>query len=131
MNNYCRNCGNKIIENEKNCNICGAEVLEERINVEQESMELIKFKNKEKKSLLTIALLFAALVISNFIPFIQNFSILIGISFIVYLVYSKVNLKNSKVINIIFIIFIIYTNIMLLSIIVFLITCTGGINRWF
>jgi len=44
MNNFCRNCGQKLSQEINFCEKCGAKIIEKRINVE----EVISAKKKEK-----------------------------------------------------------------------------------
>ena len=47
MNNYCWFCGTKLGKNVKRCNNCDAEVIEERVNIEERTLLYNELKKKE------------------------------------------------------------------------------------
>lgn len=108
MNNYCRNCGKKLENDIKVCPVCNAEVFENRINVSLKKEELIKNKQKERKYLIAIGILFTVGLIEWFLTYffesIFFYSIypLVFLSAIIVLITAKVALPQSKIIKVLF-----------------------------
>lgn len=135
MNNYCRNCGEKLESDAKVCHKCRAEVFEKRINVEQWENELEEYKKKENKYFIIIISLYA-LACSlyffnifeeyNFISFIRP---LLFLGATIFLIYARSTMNKSKKIRILFNIFIIFIILFLLFTIYIFSTCTGILKR--
>ncbi len=74
MNNYCRNCGEKLaIDNIKVCPNCGVEIFEERIDVEKAKASLKEGNNYVNFIFLLMAILLICLftgVLEEIIPFL-------------------------------------------------------------
>ena len=119
LNKYCRNCGCKLEENAKFCPNCGEEVITTRVVIEKQLKEKEEMTQKEKKSLITVLSLLGIGVLFNFILsffllnvnfeineiienillFVAEICYLVGI---IYLIYVRVTLKDSKRIKILF-----------------------------
>ncbi|MDD6879522.1 MAG: hypothetical protein PUD59_04780 [bacterium] len=102
MNNYCRNCGEKL-ENDINvCPKCNAEVFKNRINVEEKKKELYEYKNKENKYVILIIALFSLSCISFVFNFLSYINPLLFLCAIITLIYAKITMNKSIKIKIIF-----------------------------
>lgn len=132
MNNYCRNCGEKLEENVEECSKCGAKVFTNRVNIAEEEIEIQNKASLEKKYIIALVCLYIAPYIFG-LPFFARYtqslanvlSPILVVAFLVLLVYARIKLKWSKVIRIIFAIAI---GLFLLRLIVFLllfVTCMG------
>lgn len=136
MNNYCRNCGEKLENNIKVCPKCNAEVFENRVNVEQRKNELEKYKKKENMYIIVIIILYASAYLSpyyfrilgvyNFISYIIP---LLYLAATITLIYARITMNKSQKIRIMFNIFMILIVLYLFFIIFMFITCTGVLNK--
>ncbi len=135
MNNYCRNCGEKLNSNDKQCPKCHAKVFEKRIDVKQKKLEIKEFKRKETIyviiifSLYAIAYLVAHLNISKNNNFVSNTSSLFLLGSVITLVYARITLNKSIIIRVLFGILIGIIIISIIWIIFLFATCGSIFNR--
>ncbi len=135
MNNYCRNCGEKLEKNAKICSKCNAEVFETRINVEQKKKEIEEYKEKENKYIIIVIALYALSYLLPYLNihgeynFISNISPLLSLGAIITLIYARITMNKSKKIRIMFNIFMTLIILYLLFIVFIFITCAGALNR--
>lgn len=108
MNNYCRNCGEKLENGIKICPKCNTEVLENRVNVEVKEKEVVEYKNKENICiLLTLALYslcFFVYKLSDKTDF-ENLTFICSLLFwaaTVTLIYIRITMNDSKKIKLMF-----------------------------
>lgn len=146
MNNYCRNCGNKLDDETKICNICGAEVFEKRVVPDYKKEELQLIKKKEKKYIITIILLFvASYLVPEIVSYIPSFSKLeynglysivslisplLSLSALILLISARITMRGSKAIRTLFNIFIILVGAYFMFIILVLATCMSIYSGW-
>ena len=121
MNNYCRNCGEKISGN--TCQKCGTEVIEKRVNIEEKTKEIKAFKDLETKYILIIIVIGAVAYFISTIPHLNILSPLIWLADIIFAIYVRIKMAASKLIRILFLIASILVAIHLIYIIVVLIAC--------
>lgn len=135
MNNYCRNCGEKLENGIKSCPKCSAEVFDERINVDEKKKELEVYKKKEKKYIIIVITLFAialAVPYLNFLgiySFISYLSSLALLGAIITLIFARITMNNSKKIKIMFNIFLALTILYFLYILFIFAACYVTLNR--
>ena len=135
MNNYCRNCGEKLENITKICPKCNAEVFETRVNVEQKKNEIEEYKKKENKYIIIVITLYALSYLSPYLNvlgeynFISYISPLLSLGATITLIYARITMNKSKKIRIMFNIFMVLIILYLLFIIFIFITCTGALNR--
>ena len=125
MNNYCRNCGEKLI-NSNICEKCGTKVLTKRVG------ELDKALAK-KYIMIFLAMLilyFMNYVIINTLPAAYVLNTLVSpiINFlplvlIIFVIFAKAKLKYSKFFNIVFWIMLLLIILFILFILFMLISC--------
>lgn len=135
MNNYCRNCGEKLGNDIKVCPKCNAEVFENRINVEQTQKEIEEYKKKENNYIITVIVLYALSFLSPYLNFLGEYNFisyispLLSLGAIIILIYARITMDKSKKIKTMFNIFMALTVLYLLFIIFIFITCAGAFNR--
>ena len=135
MNNYCRNCGEKLDNNTKICPKCNAEVFETRVNVEQKKNEIKEYKKKENKYIIIVITLYALSFLTPYLKslgeynFISFISPLLPLGAVITLIYARITMNKSKKIRIMFNIFMVLIILYLLFIVFIFITCTGALNR--
>ena len=104
MNNYCRNCGQKLKENQTECS-CGAVVIDKRVDIDARKQEIIQFKKKEKTYLtVIISLLIAEALVSyisnNFnVRFLDSIPGLIALALFIAIITARVKCGESSVIR--------------------------------
>ena len=129
MNNYCRNCGTKL-ENENICPKCSVEVIDKRVDVDNKKAEIEKLKTDERNAIIVLVCLYAAQYISTFLSkYIEALSTLtptLSLASLVYLIYARVRYSKSKVIRVIFIIFITLTVLNYLLALILIISCLNA-----
>lgn len=136
MNNYCRNCGEKLENDTKACPKCNAEVFENRVNVEQRKNELEEYKKKENKYIIIIIALYALSYLSPHLifwgeyNFISYISPLLSLGATITLIYARITMNKSKKIRIMFNIFMALIILYLLFIIFIVIPCIGALNKY-
>lgn len=132
MNNYCRNCGQKLEEGVTVCQKCNAEVFIERINVEEKKEEITKFKIKEKNYVIIILLMYFSSIFLSFgleNKIIFFVSPLLALASYIMLIYARITMYNSRMIKIMFNIFLILFIIKLIYIIMMMVACVN-IIKW-
>ena len=135
MNNYCRNCGEKLENDITVCPKCNCEVLDGRINVEEKREELKYFRKKEFDYILSIIFLYLmAFLISNteaygYDPFLSFIVPLMTLGATVLLVYAKFSMKKSFIINLLYKVFILLILAYFIYIIYLMMACTGVFHR--
>ena len=108
MNNYCRNCGEKLESDTKICPKCNTEVFENRINIEQRKNELEEYKKKENRYIITIFLLYALSYLSAYLGFRKEYSFisyinpLLSLGAIITLIYARITMNKSQKIRTLF-----------------------------
>lgn len=130
VNNYCRNCGKKINENEKVCSNCNAEVFNDRIDVEKKKNELEKYRYKEKVYVIVIICMYILpyflirfkLVNDSVSSFISP---LLYLGATVLLIYAKIMMHDSIKIKVLFYTIISLVVLYVLSTILMFVTCLG------
>lgn len=70
MNNYCRNCGNKLESNAKVCSKCGFEVL--KIDSTDDVKNIVNPPEYKKKENIYVIIVIALFLLSVFAPSIDN-----------------------------------------------------------
>lgn len=70
MNNYCRNCGNKLESNAKVCSKCGFEVL--KIDSTDDVKNIVNTPEYKKKENIYVIIVIALFLLSVFAPSIDN-----------------------------------------------------------
>lgn len=130
MNNYCRNCGQKLVNSVTNCPNCNAEIFEKRINVGEKKEEITKFKEKEKNYVIIILLLqfIPYLLVGSENAIVTVISPLLSVSSYILLIYARITMNNSKVIKTMFNILLILFIIRLLYVIIIFVTCTSVVK---
>lgn len=130
MNNYCRNCGQKLENNVTNCPNCNAEIFEKRINVDEKKEEITKFKEKEKNYVIIILLLqfIPYLLVGSENAIVTFISPLLSVASYILLIYARITMSNSKVIKTMFNILLILFIIRLLYVIIIFVACTNIIK---
>lgn len=134
MNNYCRNCGEKIPDNTNVCPKCYAEVFDTRVDVEKTMVEEEQNKKKEKIFVVVIISLFASSFLISFFnkSYVQNalstIESLLSLAGIVTLIYARITLNNSKIIKILFIIMIVIIVGYFLMLLLIVLACVGLIT---
>ena len=121
MNNYCRNCGEKISGNI--CQKCGVEVIDKRVNIEEKTKEIKKFKDLETKYILIIIIIGAVAYFISTIPYLNILSPLIILCDIIFAIYVRIKMAASKLIRILFLIACILGVLYLLGMIILVIAC--------
>lgn len=135
MNNYCRNCGEKLENNAKICPKCNAEVFETRVNVEQKKNEIEEYKKKENKYIIIVIALCALSFLTPYLKslgeynFISFISPLLPLGAVITLIYARITMDKSNKIRIMFNIFMALIILYLLFIVFIFITCTNAIDR--
>ena len=114
MNNYCRNCGERLTNTEK-CEKCGTKVLNIRIS------EVNKELERKYLMIFAIILLISGLFSCLGLGIISIFSPLI---ILIFVIYAKEKLKVSKLFNVIFWIILLPIILFLLCIILLVASCT-------
>ena len=135
MNNYCRNCGEKIDIDTKVCPKCSTEVIKQKIDVQQKEAVMKEFNKKENLYLLIIISLYLIGQLLSYIKlsennsFIDNIRPLFLLSSILTLIYARITLRKSIKIKILFwiVIGVFLAYIIYLLIIIF--SCVGILNR--
>ncbi len=131
MNNYCRNCGEKLELGTGFCHKCGTEVLEARINLVEKEHERDLFKKEESKYLVIIISLFALSYLSSSIKVINTNEIisyikpLVSLGAIITLIYARITLEKSVIIRILFILLILWVLYSFLFSMVIAIACSS------
>lgn len=130
MNNYCRNCGKPIEKNTKFCTNCGAEVFEERIDVEKEKKELEEFRNKENIYMIVVICMYVLPYLLEHFNFVSDsfssfINPLVYLCATVILIYAKITMRNSEKIKILFYIIISLVILYIISMIFLIATCLG------
>ena len=129
MNNYCRNCGEKLENNTKICPKCNAEVFETRVNVEQKKNEIEEYKKKENIYIIIVITLFALSYLSSYLNvlgeynFISYIRPLLYLGAVITLIYARITMDKSNKIRIMFNIFMALIILYLLYIVFIFITC--------
>ena len=128
MNNYCRNCGEKLEKNQKVCHKCNAEVFEQRIDVEKKEKELVEFKKKEIIYITIIISIFVFVIFLHHFNFLEKnnaISPLLILGDIILLVYARITMNRSVKIKVIFYIFTGLIILYLISMLLLFISCLG------
>ncbi|MBR3211016.1 MAG: hypothetical protein IKF71_03650 [Bacilli bacterium] len=125
MNNYCRNCGEKLT-NSSVCEKCGTKILTDRVGELDRllakkyikiffTMFILCFMNYVVKSMLPDADVLYALIspIISFLP----------LALIIFVIFAKKKLKYSKFFNIVFWIMLLLIILLILFILFMLISC--------
>lgn len=100
MNNYCRNCGNKLEKDDLKCSKCDVEVINDRVSPTYAKKMANTYQKEEKKYFsIMVALFIISLLAGVFftmaVPFLYFFEIVLG-------VYMINRFKSSQRIKIIF-----------------------------
>ena len=135
MNNYCRNCGEKLEENVKICPKCNTEVFETRVNTEQMRIEGEEYKKKENTYIIIVIVLYALSFLSRFSIYLIDYSIysfirpLLFLGATITLIYARITMNKSTKIRTMFNIFISLLIIYLVFIAIVFISCASAFNR--
>lgn len=135
MNNYCRNCGEKLDINTKACPKCSAEVIEQKIDVQQKEAAVKEFTKKENLYLLIIISLYLIGQLLSYIKlsennsFIDNIRPLFLLSSILTLIYARITLRKSIKIKILFWVVIGLFFAYIIYLLIIIISCGGIFNR--
>lgn len=110
MNNYCRNCGNKLESNEKVCSKCGFEVL--KIDSTDDVKNIVNTPEYKKKENIYVIIVIALFLLSVFAPSIDNllgknsfFSVVspwLTISPLAAVIFAKFEMPDSKKIKLLY-----------------------------
>lgn len=127
MNNYCRNCGNKLTNLNK-CDKCGTKVLNKRIT------ELDKVLETKYRNIFLIA--FIGMIAGYYIlyftqskavdyisPILSPIISILPFALMIFVIYAKVKLKRSGFFNAIFWIMLIQIILLVLFIIFLILMC--------
>lgn len=135
MNNYCRNCGEKLEAEVKLCPKCNTEVIENRIDIDEKQKELKAYKEKEIGLITIIILLYSFAFFSSYFSYSNGYEFILYIKPLIYLgatmtlIYARSTMHDSIKIKIIFNIFIFLTVIFFLVTLFLFMTCQEIINR--
>lgn len=135
MNNYCRNCGEKLDINTKTCPKCSADVIEQKIDVQQKEAAVKEFTKKENLYLLIIISLYLIGQLLSYIKlsennsFIDNIRPLFLLSSILTLIYARITLRKSIKIKILFWVVIGLFFAYIIYLLIIIISCGGIFNR--
>ena len=147
MNNFCRNCGEKLEDNIKVCPKCGAEVFEEKIDVEQKQVELENFKKKENFYIFLIIGLFAfgyglpiifdsiykatdSVELYKVYNAIKSICSLLSLAGIITAIYARVTMHDSTKIKVLFRIIIVLVILFLIYAIWVVILCSSAMGSF-
>lgn len=110
MNNYCRNCGNKLESNAKVCSKCGFEVL--KIDSTDDVKNIVNTPEYKKKENIYVIIVIALFLLSVFVPSIDNllgensiFSAVspwLTISLLAAVIFAKFEMPDSKKIKLLY-----------------------------
>ena len=110
MNNYCRNCGNKLESNAKVCSKCGFEVL--KIDSTDDVKNIVNTPEYKKKENIYVIIVIALFLLSVFAPSIDNllgensiFSAVspwLTISLLAAVIFAKFEMPDSKKIKLLY-----------------------------
>ena len=110
MNNYCRNCGNKLESNEKVCSKCGFEVL--KIDSTDDVKNIVNTPEYKKKENIYVIIVIALFLLSVLVPSINDllgensvFSAVspwLTISFLAAVIFAKFEMPDSKKIKLLY-----------------------------
>ena len=110
MNNYCRNCGNKLESNEKVCSKCGFEVL--KIDSTDDVKNIVNTPEYKKKENIYVIIVIALFLLSVFVPSINYllgensvFSAVspwLTISPLAVVIFAKFEMPDSKKIKLLY-----------------------------
>ena len=110
MNNYCRNCGNKLESNAKVCSKCGFEVL--KIDSTDDVKNIVNTPEYKKKENIYVIIVIALFLLSVFVPSIDNllgensiFSAVspwLTISLLAAVIFAKFEMSDSKKIKLLY-----------------------------
>ena len=135
MNNYCINCGEKLDINTKTCPKCSADVIEQKIDVQQKEAAVKEFTKKENLYLLIIISLYLIGQLLSYIKlsennsFIDNIRPLFLLSSILTLIYARITLRKSIKIKILFWVVIGLFFAYIIYLLIIIISCGGIFNR--
>lgn len=137
MNNYCRNCGNKLDSNTKVCSKCGLEVLE--IDSTDDVKNIVNTPEYKKKENIYVIIVIALFLLSVFAPSIDNLlgknsffssiSPLFTVATMIILIFARITMRESKKIEILFNVFMTLMLLGIFLIVVFTITCMNTMNN--
>ena len=130
MNNYCRNCGNKLDKDAKFCSKCSAEVFDDRIDVEKKKKELEVYRKKENIFIIVVICLYVLPYFLHYLHFISDavVSFIGPLSYLcatVILIYARIMMHDSIKIKVLFYIIISLVIIYILFMILLFVTCLG------
>ena len=110
MNNYCRNCGNKLESNAKVCSKCGFEVL--KIDSTDDVKNIVNTPEYKKKENIYVIIVIFLFLLSVFVPSIDNllgensiFSAVspwLTISPLAAVIFAKFEMPDSKKIKLLY-----------------------------
>lgn len=110
MNNYCRNCGNKLESNAKVCSKCGFEVL--KIDSTDDVKNIVNTPEYKKKENIYVIIVIALFLLSVLVPSINDllgensvFSAVspwLTISFLAAVIFAKFEMPDSKKIKLLY-----------------------------
>lgn len=137
MNNYCRNCGNKLESNAKVCSKCGFEVL--KIDSTDDVKNIVNTPEYKKKENIYVIIVIALFLLSVFAPSIDNLlgknsffssiSPLFTVATMITLIFARITMHQSRKIEILFNVFMTLMLLGIFLVVVFTITCMNTMNN--
>lgn len=110
MNNYCRNCGNKLESNAKVCSKCGFEVL--KIDSTDDVKNIVNTPEYKKKENIYVIIVIFLFLLSVFVPSIDDLlgensifssiSPLFTVATMITLIFAKFEMPDSKKIKLLY-----------------------------
>ena len=130
MNNYCRNCGNKLESNAKVCSKCGFEVL--KIDSTDDVKNIVNTPEYKKKENIYVIIVIALFLLSVFAPSIDNLlgknSFFSSISPL-FTVATRITMHQSRKIEILFNVFMTLMLLGIFLVVAFTITCMNTMSN--
>lgn len=109
MNNYCRNCGEKM--SGTICEKCGAHVIDKRVNIEEKRKEMDAFHSLEIKYIVIVVLIPAIAYVITYICALLNIHEFGNVIFplailgdIIFAIHVRIKMANSSLIRTLFLI---------------------------
>lgn len=137
MNNYCRNCGNKLEPNTKVCSKCGLEV--SKIDSTDDVKNIVNTPEYKKKENIYVIIVIALFLLSVFAPSIDNLlgknsffssiSPLFTVATMITLIFARITMHQSRKIEILFNVFMTLMLLGIFLVVVFTITCMNTMNN--